>query len=95
MGSGLAPGGCCPSEKGGKHSLLPARSVHIVSGRKTTVKSSLDLPCGNVTQDRIINQLSFDERRVVVSKDTDLLFEFAARATMEAVVGEDLEWTDP
>jgi predicted nuclease of predicted toxin-antitoxin system len=35
---------------------------------------TLDLPTGNATKDRIINQISFDEQRVVVSKDTDFFY---------------------
>ena len=35
---------------------------------------TLDLPAGNTTKDRAINQLSFDEQRVVVSKDTDFFY---------------------
>jgi predicted nuclease of predicted toxin-antitoxin system len=35
---------------------------------------TLDLPAGNATKDRVINQLSFDEQRVVVSKDADFFY---------------------
>ena len=35
---------------------------------------TLDLPAQNATKDRVINQLSFDEQRVVVSKDTDFFY---------------------
>ena len=37
-------------------------------------KHTLDLPSGNATKDQVINQLSFDERRIVVSKDTDFFY---------------------
>ena len=35
---------------------------------------TLDLPARNATKDGVINQLSFDEQRVVVSKDTDFFY---------------------
>ena len=35
---------------------------------------TLDLPAGNATKDRMINQLSFDEQRVVISKDIDFFY---------------------
>ena len=35
---------------------------------------TLDLPAGNATKDRIINQLSLDDQRVVISKDADFFY---------------------
>lgn len=35
---------------------------------------TLDLPARNETKDRMINQLSLDEQRVVVSKDSDFFY---------------------
>jgi predicted nuclease of predicted toxin-antitoxin system len=35
---------------------------------------TLDLPSGNRTKDRVINQISVDEQRVVVSKDSDFFY---------------------
>lgn len=35
---------------------------------------TLDLPAGNATKDRLINQVSLDESRVVISKDTDFFY---------------------
>jgi predicted nuclease of predicted toxin-antitoxin system len=35
---------------------------------------TLDLPARNVTKDRVINQISLDDQRVVISKDTDFFF---------------------
>jgi predicted nuclease of predicted toxin-antitoxin system len=32
------------------------------------------LPAMNATKDRVINELSFDEHRVVISKDTDFFY---------------------
>ena len=40
---------------------------------------TLDLPSGNTTKDRVINRLSFDEQRVVVSKDTDFFYSHLLR----------------
>ena len=38
---------------------------------------TLDLPTGNTSKDRLINQLSFDDQHVVVSKNTDFRQQFS------------------
>ena len=53
---------------------LPRRLCAMLLQHGHDAKHTLDLPSGNTTQDRIINQLSFDEQRVVVSKDTDFFY---------------------
>ncbi|MGA3170217.1 MAG: DUF5615 family PIN-like protein [Chthoniobacteraceae bacterium] len=35
---------------------------------------TLDLPTGNATKDGVINQLSIDQQRVVITKDTDFFY---------------------
>jgi predicted nuclease of predicted toxin-antitoxin system len=35
---------------------------------------TLDLPAKNATKDSVLNQISFDEQRVVISKDTDFFY---------------------
>ena len=35
---------------------------------------TLDLPAQNATKDRVINQVSLDDQRVVISKDTDFFY---------------------
>ena len=35
---------------------------------------TLDLPAKNASKDRVINQVSLDDQRVVISKDTDFFY---------------------
>lgn len=35
---------------------------------------TLDLPAKNATKDRVVNQISLDDQRVVISKDTDFFY---------------------
>ena len=35
---------------------------------------TLDLPAKNAIKDRVVNQISLDDRRVVISKDTDFFY---------------------
>jgi predicted nuclease of predicted toxin-antitoxin system len=53
---------------------LPRRLCAMLLQRGHDAKHTLDLPAQNMTQDRVINQLSFDEQRVVISKDTDFFY---------------------
>lgn len=53
---------------------LPRRLCTMLAQHGHDATHTLDLPTGNATKDRIINQLSFDEQRVVISKDTDFFF---------------------
>jgi len=53
---------------------LPRRLCAMLAQHSHDARHTLDLPGVNATQDRIINQLSFDEQRVVVSKDTDFFY---------------------
>jgi predicted nuclease of predicted toxin-antitoxin system len=40
---------------------------------------TLDLPLGNRTDDTVINRLSYDEQRVVITKDADFVDSFLLR----------------
>lgn len=53
---------------------LPRRLCGMLAQHGHDAKHTLDLPAGNATKDRVINQISFDEQRVVVSKDTDFFY---------------------
>jgi predicted nuclease of predicted toxin-antitoxin system len=53
---------------------LPRRLCAMLAQHGHDATHTLDLQTGNATKDRIINQLSFDEQRVVVSKDTDFFY---------------------
>ncbi len=37
---------------------------------------TLDLPCGNRTKDSAINQITMDEKRILISKDLDFIESF-------------------
>ena len=50
---------------------LPRRLCAVLEQRGHDAKHTLDLPAGTATKDGVINQLSLDEQRVVVSKDSD------------------------
>ena len=53
---------------------LPRRLCATLAQYGHDAMHTLDLPTGNTSKDRLINQLSFDEQRVVVSKDTDSFY---------------------
>ena len=53
---------------------LPRRLCAVLAKHGHDATHTLDLPAGNTTKDGVINQLSFDEQRVVVSKDTDFFY---------------------
>ena len=50
---------------------LPPRLCPFLTQRGHDTRHTIGLPAGNRTRDGVINQLSFDEQRVVISKDTD------------------------
>jgi predicted nuclease of predicted toxin-antitoxin system len=53
---------------------LPRQLCGMLGSHGHDAIHTLDLPAGNTTKDRVINQLSCDEQRVVVSKDTDFFY---------------------
>ena len=59
---------------------LPRRLCAVLAQRGHDATHTLDLPSGNTTKDRVINQLSFEEQRVVVSKDTDFFYSHLLQA---------------
>jgi predicted nuclease of predicted toxin-antitoxin system len=53
---------------------LPRRLCTILAQHGHDAKHTLDLAEQNATKDPVINQLSVDDQRVVVSKDTDFFY---------------------
>jgi predicted nuclease of predicted toxin-antitoxin system len=53
---------------------LPRRLCAILAHHGHDAAHTLDLPGGNATKDGTINRISFEERRVVISKDTDFFY---------------------
>lgn len=55
---------------------LPRRLAALLEQAGHDCTHTLDLPLGNRTTDTVINQLSLDEQRVVVTKDADFVDSF-------------------
>jgi predicted nuclease of predicted toxin-antitoxin system len=55
---------------------LPRRLVHRFHEAGHEVIHTLDLPLGNRTPDEVINELSFREQYIMVTKDTDFVNSF-------------------
>jgi predicted nuclease of predicted toxin-antitoxin system len=53
---------------------LPPSLCALLAQRGHDAVHTLDLPTQNATKDRVINRISLDEERVVVSKDTDFFY---------------------
>jgi predicted nuclease of predicted toxin-antitoxin system len=53
---------------------LPRRLCGVLASHGHEAVHTLDLPAGNATGDEAINRISLDDRRVVISKDTDFFF---------------------
>jgi predicted nuclease of predicted toxin-antitoxin system len=53
---------------------LPRRLCAMLVQHGHDASHTLDLPAGNTTKDGAINQLSIDQQRVVISKDTDFFY---------------------
>jgi predicted nuclease of predicted toxin-antitoxin system len=53
---------------------LPLSLCAILARRGHDVNHTLNLPAKNATKDAIINQISVDEQRVVISKDSDFFY---------------------
>ena len=53
---------------------LPRELCAVLKQHGHDATHTLDLPAGNATKDRVINQLSFDEQRIAISKDTDFFY---------------------
>ncbi len=52
---------------------LPRKLSYLLQEYGHDVIHTLDLPSQNLTKDSYINQLSLDEKRVVISKDLDFI----------------------
>jgi predicted nuclease of predicted toxin-antitoxin system len=55
---------------------LPRSLCAALARQGHDVVHTLDLPAGNATKDSVINQVSFDDQRVVISKDTDFFYSY-------------------
>jgi len=53
---------------------LPRRLCGLLAQRGHDALHTQELPAGNATKDRDINQISIDEQRVVISKDADFFY---------------------
>jgi predicted nuclease of predicted toxin-antitoxin system len=53
---------------------LPPRLCALLTQHGHDAVHTLDLPARNTTRDRVINQISLDDQRVVISKDTDFFY---------------------
>ncbi len=53
---------------------LLRRLCGVLSSHGHEAVHTLDLPAGNATSDEVINRISLDDLRVVISKDTDFSF---------------------
>lgn len=58
---------------------LPRRLCAVLAKNGHDAIHTLDLPEENTTKDSIINQLSIDEQRIVVSKDSDFFYSHMAQ----------------
>jgi predicted nuclease of predicted toxin-antitoxin system len=53
---------------------IPPRLCRVLGQRGHDAVHTSELPAGNATNDRAINQASIDDRRIVISKDADFFF---------------------
>ncbi len=53
---------------------LPPSLCEVLGQRGHEVLHTLDLPAKNLTKDSVVNQISVDEERVVISKDADFFY---------------------
>jgi hypothetical protein len=71
---------------------LPRRLCAMLAMHGHDAMHTLDLPAKNATKDRVVNQISLDDRRVVNLKGHRLfLFAFATTPSLEAGFGQDGE----
>lgn len=53
---------------------LPPSLCAVLARHGHDVTHTLDLPAKNATKDSILSQISFDEQRVLISKDLDFFY---------------------
>jgi predicted nuclease of predicted toxin-antitoxin system len=53
---------------------LPPRLCAVLARHGHDANHTLDLPARNATKDTILNQISVEEQRVVISKDSDFFY---------------------
>ena len=58
---------------------LPPSLCEVLRQRGHDVSHTLDLPAKNATKDSVVNQISVDEERVVISKDSDFFYSHVLR----------------
>ena len=58
---------------------LPRRLAALLQDAGHDAIHTLDLPLGNRTTDQVINHLSLNEKRVVITKDADFVDSFLLR----------------
>ena len=53
---------------------LPQSLCAVLEQRGHDANHTLDLPAKNATKDTVLNQISVDEQRVLISKDSDFFY---------------------
>lgn len=53
---------------------LPRSLCALLAARGHEAIHTLDLPEQNETKDRVLNRLSFEQQRIVITKDTDFFY---------------------
>ncbi len=53
---------------------LPPSLCAVLARHGHDAIHTLDLPAKNATKDAVLNQISLDERRVIISKDSDFFY---------------------
>lgn len=53
---------------------LPPSLCAVLARHGHDAKHTLDFPAKNSTKDTVLNQFSVDERRIVISKDSDFFY---------------------
>jgi len=53
---------------------LPPSLCAVLARHGHDANHTLDLPAKNATKDSVLNQISLDERRVIISKDSDFFY---------------------
>jgi predicted nuclease of predicted toxin-antitoxin system len=65
---------------------LPPSLCALLVQRGHDASHTLDLPAKNATKDTVLNQISLDEQRVIISKDSDFFYS-------HLVLGQPWSWS--
>ncbi|MGZ8480725.1 MAG: DUF5615 family PIN-like protein [Candidatus Binatia bacterium] len=69
---------------------LPPSLCAVLARHRHDAIHTLDLPAKNATKDAVLNQISLDERRVIISKDSDFFYSHLVLGrALEARLGQD------